>query len=1450
MLRPLLLLGAFLLIANTFGQTLIPDANFEQFLVDQGIDTNGITGDILNADAAAVTNLNVTRNDITDFTGLEAFVNVITLDLGQNNFLTAPMTTLTLLEELVFDDNDILDNLDLTQNVNLRILNIGTTGSGTNASTITDLDLSQNMVLETIYVYAFLNLANLTFPQTATITQIDVIGIEEDVFDFTNHSGLVDLGLNQNTSTTSILLPADKTNLMFLDIRNMGVNNIDLDGYNALERVSLRGTSVETLNLPTSGTLTYLFISGHRLPSVYDLSSVPNIVDLTIESNQLATSFNVNITALADLVNLDLQNNKMTTLDITQNTILEDVNMSNNQLPTFDLSQNTLLTDLNASSNLITTLDLSQNVALEELNLTSNELPTLDVSTNILLENLLLGFNELPTLDVTNNPELFRLNISDNLFTTTGLDLTQNPRLDNLNASNNQIESLNISQNPRMGTLLLSNNLFTGTSIIDQYHTIWSNQGALGASDRLDVSFNQLSGQIPDFASLIVDRRTNYFEFQFNDNNFEFGDFEDQHAALVSALTDTWSSSPFLPFWRDYDYAPQAKVNAIENPVRNAGESITLTTTVRGAQNHYRWFKDGVEIPDAPDAPELVLENLNTCDAGVYYTEITSDLVPFENANPPGTNGKNLLLVRNDITLTVNATKTCATLDMPLTNVPINTGIQWDDNPGACGYRISLGTASGSDDLLPLTDVGEVTVYNHPTDFATNQDIFVTIIPYYDDGDFACTEQSFRTNASSTIPDCTILLSPTDGNTNVAVDLARITWNPANGADEYNVTVSSPSGANDITTTVTDNFLDFTNDFTGGETVTVSIVPANTLGNATGCTPESFTIVAATAMPPNCTNLVGSLDGATDVAVDLAQISWDAVTNADGYRLTLNGSSSDTNDETNLVVTGTSHAFTNEFDNGETVTVTIVPFNADGDATGCTPESFTIIAASPMPPGCTNLAAPMDGDTDIAVDLTQIAWNLALGATGYRLTIDSGISNANEVTDLVVTGTSHPLTDNFVNGETVTVTIVPFNADGSAIGCSPLSFTIVSDSSMPPNCTNLNGPLDGATDVAIDLAQISWDAAANADGYRLTIDGSMSDSNDETALVVTGTSHPLANDFINGETVTVTIVPFNADGDATGCVPESFTTISTTAMPPSCTNLVAPVNGTTDVAMDLALISWEAVANADGYRLTIDGSLSDGNDENALVVNGTSHPISNDFTNGETVSVTIVPFNADGDAIGCTTESFTIISAMPLLPSCTTLLNPVNDATDVAVDSSIEWNPAEDAEGYRIAIGTTAGGAELFEGDLAFLTSYTPENAFEYETTIYVTITPYNTEGTALGCNSESFTTLSLPEEPPAEPDTEMLFGFSPDGDGINEYWEINGIENYPENVVSIFNRWGDLVFKIQGYDNSGNVFTGEANQMTSMGAGTLPEGTYFFQIQLPENHNLQTNQGYLVLKR
>ncbi|MFC5046848.1 HYR domain-containing protein [Aquimarina hainanensis] len=93
-------------------------------------------------------------------------------------------------------------------------------------------------------------------------------------------------------------------------------------------------------------------------------------------------------------------------------------------------------------------------------------------------------------------------------------------------------------------------------------------------------------------------------------------------------------------------------------------------------------------------------------------------------------------------------------------------------------------------------------------------------------------------------------------------------------------------------------------------------------------------------------------------------------------------------------------------------------------------------------------------------------------------------------------------------------------------------------------------------------------------------------------------------------------------------------------------------------------------------------------------------------------------------------------------------------------------------------------------------------------------------------------------------------YGFSPDNDGINDFWEIKKIEEYPENVVSIYNRWGDLVFEIDGYDNKHRVFNGMANRLQNLGASKLPEGTYFFIISIKGTHTLKKTKGYLILKR
>jgi len=50
------------------------------------------------------------------------------------------------------------------------------------------------------------------------------------------------------------------------------------------------------------------------------------------------------------------------------------------------------------------------------------------------------------------------------------------------------------------------------------------------------------------------------------------------------------------------------------------------------------------------------------------------------------------------------------------------------------------------------------------------------------------------------------------------------------------------------------------------------------------------------------------------------------------------------------------------------------------------------------------------------------------------------------------------------------------------------------------------------------------------------------------------------------------------------------------------------------------------------------------------------------------------------------------------------------------------------------------------------------------------------------------------------------MSAFSPNGDGVNEYWVITNIERYPDATVEVFNRWGERVFESKSnYNNDWN---------------------------------------------
>jgi len=65
---------------------------------------------------------------------------------------------------------------------------------------------------------------------------------------------------------------------------------------------------------------------------------------------------------------------------------------------------------------------------------------------------------------------------------------------------------------------------------------------------------------------------------------------------------------------------------------------------------------------------------------------------------------------------------------------------------------------------------------------------------------------------------------------------------------------------------------------------------------------------------------------------------------------------------------------------------------------------------------------------------------------------------------------------------------------------------------------------------------------------------------------------------------------------------------------------------------------------------------------------------------------------------------------------------------------------------------------------------------------------------------------------------------FTPNGDGINDYWKLNGIENYPESLVQVFNRNGQKVFESRA---NSRTFDGNYN------GNILPVGTYYFIVTL-----------------
>ena len=214
--------------------TAIPDTNFEQALIDQGIDSEGtLDGQALTDDLTGVTTLNVANSNIANLTGIEAFA---ALDTLYCEFNLLPTLNVTQNPNLTFLScyNNQLTGLDVTQNPGLTAL-------WTATNQLTQLDVSQN--------------PNLT-----------------DLRCFLNQ--LTALDLSQNTALTELWCYDNQ------------ITALDFSQNPNLQYVYARFNALETIDVSQNPDLTVLACHENQLTAL-DVSQNPNLTELYSYANPL-----------------------------------------------------------------------------------------------------------------------------------------------------------------------------------------------------------------------------------------------------------------------------------------------------------------------------------------------------------------------------------------------------------------------------------------------------------------------------------------------------------------------------------------------------------------------------------------------------------------------------------------------------------------------------------------------------------------------------------------------------------------------------------------------------------------------------------------------------------------------------------------------------------------------------------------------------------------------------------------------------------------------------------------------------------------------------------------------------------------------------------------------------------------------------------------------------------
>ena len=269
--------------------TAIPNPNFEQALIDLGIDSDGmVNGQVLTADIENVTYLYLAGLNISNLSGIEDFSNleklivrnnnIQTMDLSANtqlkrlNCLGNPLNSLNLTNNLLLDSLTTgrlyqLNNLDLSNNINLKYLDCSNAVDISNNVNLEHLrideyealsiDISNNINLKTL-IASFCPFSQIDLSNNTQMEYLDLSGTSLTSLDLSNNIQLKELYLIDVEDVPMLQLTSldcsNNINLEYLRIENVyGLETINLqNGHNDTLLLDIRdffsnGTSLLSL---------------------------------------------------------------------------------------------------------------------------------------------------------------------------------------------------------------------------------------------------------------------------------------------------------------------------------------------------------------------------------------------------------------------------------------------------------------------------------------------------------------------------------------------------------------------------------------------------------------------------------------------------------------------------------------------------------------------------------------------------------------------------------------------------------------------------------------------------------------------------------------------------------------------------------------------------------------------------------------------------------------------------------------------------------------------------------------------------------------------------------------------------------------------------------------------------------------------------------------------------